>query len=126
MTQQQRKPMSKGYKREFDLLETVSPLLVPTSVAARSCETSSDISIKLETLWSSGGGGRGGQDLDDLLNDLGDAYVEDGYVKWDPPPSLDPVFGDYLSRSVEELNSHLRAGTLMVNEDGGIRPADGI
>ena len=105
MTQRRRRQVGRGYTEEFNLLEAgVSSL---------------DLSMRLEAIWSSPGRG---QDLDDLLSDLGNAYVEDGRVMWHPPPGLDPAFADYLSRSVEELNSHLQAGILTIDEDGNIRP----
>lgn len=108
MTQRRRRQLGRGYTEEFNLLEAgVSSL---------------DLSMRLEAIWSSPGRG---QDLDDLLSDLGNAYVEEDRVMWDPPPDLDPAFANYLSRSVEELNSHFQAGILTIDEDGNIRPIVG-
>jgi hypothetical protein len=106
----QRKPVGRGYREDFDLLEA--------GISAQ------DVSRRLETAWSGTGGGRGGQDLDDLLSDLGDAYIQGGIVKWNPPEGLDPTYVDYLSRSVGELNNQLQAGTVVIDDDGNIRPAE--
>jgi hypothetical protein len=106
----QRKPVGRGYREDFDLIDaTVSAL---------------DVSMRLEAVWSGSGGGRGGRDLDDLLSDLGDAYIEAGVVKWDPPEGLDSTFIDYLSSSLRELNNRLQAGSVTIDDDGNIRPAE--
>lgn len=111
MTQPRRRPVGRGYSQEFDLLQAATSSL--------------DTSRTLEAAWNGDGGGRGGEHLDDLLTDLGEAYIEDGRVKWDPPPRLDPTYVDYLSQSVEDLNSRLRSGNLTIDEDGNIRPHGG-
>lgn len=105
MTQPRRRPVGRGYSQEFDLLQAATSSL--------------DASRTLEAAWNGDGGGRGGEHLDDLLTDLGEAYIEDGRVKWDPPPRLDPTYVDYLSQSVEDLNSRLRSGNLTID---GPRP----
>jgi hypothetical protein len=107
---QKRKPVGRGYREDFDLLEA--------GISAQ------DVSRRLESVWSGTGAGRGGRDLDDLLSDLGDAYIRGGVVKWDPPEGLDPTYVDYLSRSVGELNNQLKAGTVVIDDDGNIRPAE--
>jgi len=86
-------------------------------------QEASEISRRLEAVWFSEGGERGGDDLDDFLSDFGNSYVEEGRVKWDPPSDLDPIFIEYFSRSVEELNTRIGLGIIKIDENGNIRPA---
>jgi hypothetical protein len=104
MTERPRQPVGRGYTQTFDLLDA---------------RASSDESMRLEALWSTD---NRGPDLDETLSDLGDAHIVGGRVRWDPPAGLDPVFADYLARSVEELNRRLGAGTLVIDPHGNITP----
>jgi hypothetical protein len=107
MPERPRKPVGKGYRQEFNLLE---------AMAAR------DVSTELAAVWSDPGNGQGGDALDDLMTNLGSAYIEAGRVRWVPEPGLEQVFIDYLTRSVTELNNRLQDGTLTLDENGNISP----
>jgi hypothetical protein len=120
MEQKRRQSMGK-YKEEFDLLQSADPSF--RSGDSPQPREASETTRKLEDLWSSGGQGRGGEDLDEFLSGLGDPYIEEGRVKWDPPPDHDPIFVDYLSRSVEALNDRLQTGAIRIDAGGEIRPA---
>jgi hypothetical protein len=102
-----RKPVRSGYRQEFNLL------------AARATGEGV-VATDLDRAWSSNGGGQGGGHLDDLLTNLGSAYIELGRVNWEPPDGLDPVFVDYLSQSVAELNRLLGYGAVRLDDDGNI------
>jgi hypothetical protein len=114
---QQRQPVGREYRAEFNLLNADSTSLRPRRSRQRG--DMSEANKKLEALWASGRG----EDLDEFLSELGKAYVEEGRVKWDPPPDLDAVTADYFSWSVRELNNRLQAGAVRIDEDGNIRPA---
>jgi|SRR5687767_15959983 hypothetical protein len=107
MPERQRKPVGRGYRQEFNLLE---------AMAAR------DVSTELEAVWSDAGSGQGGDALDDLMTNLGSAYIEAGRVQWIEEPGLHRVFIDYFKRSVTELNNRLQDGTLTLDENGNISP----
>jgi hypothetical protein len=107
MAERRRRLVAKGRPQEFNLLEATA--------AAR------DVSTELEAAWSGDGGGDGGRALDDLLTGLGTAYIEGGRVIWQPPKSLASFFVAYLERSVEELNTRLGEGTLILDDDGNIK-----
>ena len=107
MVQRPRKPVGKSYTQIFEVTDSAGP---------------SELSKTLEATWSEPGRGEGGDALDDLLSSLGQAYVDEGRVKWIAPSNLDASFREYLSQSVDELNKRLEAGELIVDEDGNIRP----
>jgi hypothetical protein len=110
-------PLGTGYEQDFSVVPAVGAV-----ASAQPQLPSSELSLRLEYLWGSDSGGQGGRFLDEHLSNLGDAYIEKGYVRWNPPPDLEPSFVDYLTRSLEALNSHLQAGTLTVDASGNIRP----
>ncbi|HEY6747243.1 MAG TPA: hypothetical protein VI357_16185 [Mycobacteriales bacterium] len=103
---QARRPVGTSFEQQLDLLGATS---------------STDPSAETWQLLASVGHGRGEQ-LDALLGGLGDAYIEDGEVRWDAPAGLDHALVGYLSRSVDELNARLRAGELTLDQRGNIRP----
>jgi hypothetical protein len=107
MVQRPRKPVGRGYTETFQVTDSAG---------------ASELSRTLEATWSEPSRGEGGDALDDLLSGLGQAYVDEGRVKWIAPSNLDASFREYLSQSVDELNKRLEAGELIVDEDGNIRP----
>jgi hypothetical protein len=110
-------PLNSEYEQDFDVVPAVA-----AAASALPQISPSDISVRLEYLWGSDGGGQGGRLLDEHLSSLGDASIDKGYVRWNPPPTLDSALVDYLARSVEALNSRLQAGTLTIDASGNIRP----
>jgi len=77
----------------------------------------------LAAMFASDGGGDGGRRLDDVLSGIGEAWLEGGAVNWEAPSDLDPAYRDFLSRSVEALNSRLAEGALVIDERGTITPS---
>jgi hypothetical protein len=90
---------------------------------SRSVGPRSAVTRTLAAIWSSDGGGQGGRPLDKALTDLGESYIENDRVVWEPPADLSPAYADYLSQSVAELNRLIEAGVVQIDGDGNIRPA---
>ena len=107
MVQRPRKSVGRGNTERFQVADSAGP---------------SELSKSLEATWSEPGRGEGGDALDDVLSGLGQAYVDEGRVKWIAPSNLDAAFREYLSQSVDELNKRLEVGELIVDDDGNIRP----
>jgi hypothetical protein len=84
----------------------------------------SSLTRVLDEVWTSEGGGRGGRPLDEALTNLGDPYIENERVVWDPPADLDPAYSDYLSESVAELNRLMDRGVVEIDAEGNIKPVE--
>jgi hypothetical protein len=97
----------------------VGPAPTPPSGSAG---PTSAVTRMLNAIWSSDGGGQGGRPLDEALTNLGDSYIENDRVVWDPPAELSPDYADYLSQSVAELNRLIETGVVEIDDDGNIRP----
>ncbi|RWP37431.1 hypothetical protein [Mesorhizobium sp.] len=115
MAEDSRRPLNRGFVQEFDLRQSLTESQVRETAA---------ISKKLQSLLPDENSEQSGHDLDELLYSLGDSYVEDGRVRWNAPPDLDPVLADYFSRSVEALNKRIGDGDIKIDENGDIRPAN--
>jgi len=114
-------PIGNGYTEEFELARPMAASDLTAAVSAS--REASETSRRFVALWSSEGGNRGGDELDDFLSDLGNAYVEDGRLRWDPPSDLDPVVANYFSRSIDELNKQIDLDVMRIDDEGNIRPA---
>ena len=108
MTQQQPQPIRRDYRLRLDLLSATAG--------------KQDASSRLNAILS-GRRNDQSQALDDLLSELGNAYVESGRVGWEPPSDLDPTLASYLAQSIEALNKRMDAGDLSI-EDGNIVPSE--
>jgi hypothetical protein len=84
--------------------------------------SSTALTRRIEGIWSSDGGGEGGRPLDQALTNLGQSYIENNRVIWEPPTDLSPTYTDYLSESVAQLNRLIERGLVEIDTDGNIRP----
>lgn len=96
----------------------------PESQQSLSARPLNDVTRALNAIWSSDGGGQGGRPLDDALTRLGESFIEGGRIVWEPPADLDPVYTDYLSESVAQLNRLIERGVVVIDEEGNIRPVE--
>jgi hypothetical protein len=106
-----------GHEEEIGILQSMSS--VAASGEPEAAQT--QLMAEIEAVWQSDGDGLGGRTLDERLTNLGDAYVEGGRVKWNPPPGLDQALTAYLAQSVAELNRKLSSGELTIDADGNVR-----
>lgn len=121
MRPKNRQTIGRAKVQEFDLLKsTKSSLITKATPETREIPNSSK---RLQALLWNEDGEQGGDDLDELLSILGDAYIEEGRVKWDPPADLDPILLSYFSRSIQELNKLIEHGAIRIDDNGDIRPA---
>jgi hypothetical protein len=77
----------------------------------------SPVTTDIDNLWNSDQGNQ----LLDTLDNLGEAYSQNGRVFWNPPADLDPNYVDFLSNSIDDLNRRIDAGELEIDANGSIR-----
>jgi hypothetical protein len=106
-----RRSLNRGYKEEFDLIQPQEAL-----------QQMSEPTRKLDAFWSGRGGLTGGDELDDYMDNLGEVYIEDGHVKWNPPAELNSAIAEYFNISIQEINKKLDSELFQVDNDGNIKP----
>jgi hypothetical protein len=98
-------PTDQGLRASSDSAREAESVRIPAIAGA------------IETLAS---GSRSSGSIAELVGSLGEAYVENGRVQWEPPDSLDPTIREYFEASVQELNNYLDLGTAEVDESGAV------
>lgn len=117
-----RRSIGTGYRQRFDILPSQSLAGSQDSEISRSFKALVARAAR-EGQEIASPGVSGGAELDNLVTNQGDPYIENDQVGWDPPAELDPLIVEYLQSSIRKLNNYLKEGKL-IYKDGDIRPQE--